>query len=139
MPPNIFSSGKRRVVYQHDHRLALEVDTLVIVPFEFGRRCRSRDEELGVVQGGRIGHPLRPGDEVVLNFSMSASAPFLNVRVIDGSGVIPHQGHVLGVGAVGISRFQAQFLELVDPVRDCQLLAFRARRPSFASRLTLGP
>ena len=74
MPLNVRASsfdGSRRVrhlriVDEHDHRLALEIDALEVVPVVLGRDDAVADEdEVGVLDAGAVGDVLGPRDDLV--------------------------------------------------------------------------
>ena len=100
MPPNVFGVelvgvrwiGHRRIVDQHDQRLALDVDVLVVVPVVLGRDDAVADEDqLGIGDARRRRDVLGPGDDVVFPLQRLLLPPFLNTSGA-GFGVMPTSG-----------------------------------------------
>ena len=119
--------GQGRIPDQDDHRLPAQVDALVVVPAELRRLdAVAHEDELRGVHRHALARALRPGDVVVAPGEPSFLGPLPERQ----RGAPLHGGaderDLLDPRAVGVARLEADRLQLIDEVRDRQLLALRA-------------
>ena len=117
----------RRIVDQHDERLALDVHVLIVVPGIF--RCDhavADEHQLRVFDLRRVGDMLGPRDHVVFPLEREFLAAFLEDER-RGLRRDADERHFLNERSVSVAGFQADLLELIDQVRDRQLFALRTR------------
>ena len=123
--------GHGRIVDQHDERLALHVDALVVVPVEFGCDDAVADEdEVRLVDARGVGDMLRPRNHVVFPLERELTRA-LREHQRRGRRSDADERHLLNVAAVGVARLEADLLELIDQVGHGQRLAPGARRAPF--------
>ena len=119
--------GHRRVVDQHQERLALDVQALEVVPLIFRRLHAVADkDDLGVLHRDRIGDVLAEGDDLVVRLERLRAPALLHDQRRDVGGREADERHLLHPRAIGIARFGAGRLELLDQIVDRELLARRS-------------
>ena len=118
-----------RVVDEHEDRLALHIDALVVIPAVFRRDDAVADEDDVGVRDLRFGAIVaRVRDVVVGELERDRLAPRRERR--GRMRRVADQIDVLDVGAVGIAGLEAERLELALHVGDGLVLAGRARAAS---------
>ena len=117
----------RRVVDEHQQRLALQVNALVIVPAVLPRHDSVTDEDnLGVFHPALRPEAMRDGNVFIREMDTQSLA----ARGEEGFRLTrnAHQRHLLQIGSIRISGLEAESLELLDQIVDGLLLARCSRR-----------
>ena len=129
--------GNRRVVDEHDDRLALYVDAFVVVPLELGRLHAVADEDdVGVVERDGVGHLPAERHELVAYFEGLGGSALLDHQRARKLRRQPDKRNLLCPGPVGVAWLEPRGLEALGQKRNGEFLALRSRQaaPEFIGR-----